>query len=281
MNPPASAQIRAAAQRLRNAGIDDPLREARKLACHAMDLSTEQLTLQMEAPFPAYAVRVFEDSLQAREARKPMAQIIGRHPFWKHSFRATPDVLVPRPETECLVAAALTRPPARILDLGTGTGAILLSLLAELPNAYGLGIDICANALAVAQQNAHEMRISERVDFQRSNWFSDVEGKFDLLVANPPYIPASQIPTLAPELAYEPRIALTDEGDGLSAYRAIIPRAPAHLSANGQLMVEIGETQGEAVLALFANAGFADLNILPDLDGRDRIVSGFHGAISV
>ena len=161
-----------------------------------------------------------------------------------------------------------------MLDLGTGSGCILLSLLAERPLATGLGTDLSPAALEVAAQNAEALGVAKRTKLMQSDWFANVAGRHDLILSNPPYIAASEMPELAPELAHEPRLALTDEGDGLSAYRAITAGAGAHLVPGGWLMVETGWTQGAQVAAMVRQAGFEEVHLRPDLDGRDRVVLG-------
>lgn len=212
--------------------------------------------------------------IQRRARREPVSQIVGKRSFWMHEFEVTANVLDPRPDTETLVEAALAQPYTSVLDLGTGSGCILLSLLHERPEARGVGTDISDAALEVARRNANRVGVADRVDWAVSDWFSNVSGRFDLIVSNPPYIAQDEMPDLAPELSYEPRIALTDEADGLSAYRTIAAQAPNHLAPGGRLLVEIGLTQGAAVMALFTQAGFAEVMLHPDLDGRDRVVSG-------
>lgn len=212
-------------------------------------------------------------ALTARLARQPVSQIRGWRHFWNHRFRVTPAVLDPRPDTETLVAHALERPFSRVLDLGTGSGAILLSLLAARPGASGLGTDLSPAALEVAMANAADLGITN-AQFLQSDWFADVTGQYDVIVSNPPYIAEDEMAGLEPEVSvWEPRMALTPGGDGLDAFRVITAGAGAHLSPDGRLMVEIGPAQGQAVAALFAAAGLRDIAILTDLDGRDRVVA--------
>jgi release factor glutamine methyltransferase len=266
--------LRQAVPRLRAAGVEDPPGDARRLLAHALDLSPDRLTLHLGEPVPPHAAGRFAAALSAREARRPVAQITGRRLFWGRAFRVTPDTLDPRPETEVLVAEALAAPFAQVLDLGTGTGCILLSLLADRPLATGLGTDRSAAALAVARANASDFGLSDRVAWAEADWFAGLSGTFDLIVSNPPYIAASEMASLDPEVRlHEPRMALTDDGDGLTAYRAIASDARRHLRPGGRLLVEIGPTQGPAVRALFAHAGLGNLRVLPDLDGRDRVVA--------
>ncbi len=264
--------LRQGAARLAQAGVPGAAEDARLLLAHALDLPRHHLAAALAAPLPPEALRRFDATLAARAARQPVSQILGRRAFWRHEFRVTRDTLDPRPETETLVEAALVGPFASVLDLGAGTGAILISLLAERPGARGLGTDISAAALEVARENARAVGVC--ADFLESDWFASVTGQFDLIVSNPPYIALDEMAQLAPEVReWEPRQALTDGADGLSAYRAIAAGAPAHLSPGGRLMVEIGPTQGAAVAALMRAAGLAEPRILPDLDGRDRVVA--------
>jgi release factor glutamine methyltransferase len=265
------AALRHASERLAQAGVPGAAADARLLLAHALDLPRHHLAAALAAPLPSEALRRFDASVAARAARQPVSQILGRRAFWKHDFRVTPDTLDPRPETEALVEAALRLAFGSVLDLGTGTGAILISLLAERPAARGIGTDISARALAVARQNA--ARIGVSADFIQSDWFSGISQGFDLIVSNPPYIALAEMAGLAPEVRdWEPRGALTDEGDGLSAYRAIAAGAPRHLNPGGSILVEIGPTQGGQVAALMVAAGLEAARVMPDLDGRDRVV---------
>ncbi len=216
----------------------------------------------------------FEVAVAKRVQRQPVSQIIGRRAFWRHEFTVTPDVLDPRPETETLVEAALAEPFSRVLDLGTGSGCILISLLAERPGATGVGTDVSERAVLVAGENAARIGVADRLILPLSDWYDDIGGRFDLIVSNPPYIAADEMAGLAPEVRdWEPRGALTDEGDGLAAYRAIAAGAANHLTPGGRLLVEIGPTQAASVTAIFRRSGFLDIGVQSDLDGRDRVVS--------
>lgn len=269
-----AALLPPAIRRLAAAGVPDPARDARRLLAHALGIAPDRLTLHLHDPLLAAAATRFEAALAARAARQPVSQITGQRAFWGRMFRVTPDVLDPRPETEVLVAAALSAPFTRVLDLGTGSGAILLSLLAERPQATGLGVDLSPAALAVARGNAVALGVDGRADFTLSDWFAGVAGRFDLIVSNPPYIAAGEMAALAPEVRdWEPHMALTPGGDGLDAYRAIAAGAPAHLAPGGRLLLEIGPTQGAAVAGLLQAAGFEGITLCADLDGRDRVVS--------
>ncbi|MBI1418296.1 MAG: peptide chain release factor N(5)-glutamine methyltransferase [Limimaricola sp.] len=273
--PTVASLLRAATTSLASAGIPDAARDARALLAHAMGVEAARLTLILpDAVDPAAAAR-FGTLVQRRVARVPVAQLIGRRCFWGRDFIVTADVLDPRPETEVLVAAALEAPFLRVLDLGTGTGCILLTLLAERPAANGLGVDLSPAACDVARRNAQALALNDRAEIRQGDWAAGVSGPFDLIVANPPYIAADEMPGLAPEVRLrEPHLALTDGGDGLGAYRAIMAQAPGLLAPGGRLLVEIGPAQGASVAGLMAAAGLDGVAILPDLDGRDRVVAG-------
>lgn len=267
--------LRRAIPRLQEAGIEDAARDSRVLLAHALGIGHDRLTLKLHDEMTEPQAKSYEEALVARVARQPVAQITGRRLFWGLSFRVTRDTLDPRPETETLVAEALKAPFLKMLDLGTGTGCILLSCLKGMPLARGLGTDISDAALQVAMGNTRDLGLEAQARFRRSDWFSDVSGAYDLIVSNPPYIAADEMTALAPEVRdWEPHLALTPGGDGLDAYRVIARGAGARLMPGGRLLVEIGPTQGPAVAALFEAAGLQDVRILPDMDGRDRVVAG-------
>lgn len=270
----AAEALRAALAPLRAAGVEDAPGDARRLLAHAMGIAPERLLLHMSDTLEDVQEAVFAAAIAARARRQPVAQITGRRRFWGLELRVTPDVLDPRPETEVLVAEALKRPFVRVLDLGTGSGAILLALLSGMGMATGLGVDLSPAALDVACGNARALGLEGRARFALSDWFAGVEGVFDLIVANPPYIAEAEMAALAPEVRlHEPRLALTPGGDGLDAYRAIARGALARLMPGGRILVEIGPAQGAAVSALLSAQGFGAVRVIADLDGRDRVVA--------
>lgn len=278
--PTVGAALAAAVRRLGEAGIADPVRDARRLLAHALGLPASRLTLALAGPMPAEAASRFAALVTDRARHRPVAQITGTRQFWGRDFVVTGDVLDPRPETETLIAAALARPAARILDLGTGTGCILLTLLAEWPEATGLGVDVSPAALDVAGQNAAALGLAGRAGFVEGDWAAGLAGPFDLIVSNPPYIAEDEIADLSRDVReWEPLLALSPGGDGLAAYRVLLPQAAAILAADGRVLVEIGAAQGAAVTAIARSAGFDPVAVLPDLDGRDRVVSLARGAI--
>lgn len=272
-----AAALAAAVTRLRDAGVESAATDARKLLAHALSVDLGRLTLHLPDALQPEALALFEGMIAARARFQPVAQIVGGRDFWGRRFAVTRDVLDPRPETETLIAAALEKPFVNVLDLGTGTGAILLTLLAERPQAHGVGVDLSPLALDVARGNAQTFGI-ERAAFHQSDWFADVSGQFDLIVSNPPYIGAGEIAALAPDVRdWEPMMALVprhDDGTGLAAYRHICGQAARYLRPSGWLVVEIGAGQGADVAQLFACAGFRNIAIRKDLDGRDRVVEG-------
>lgn len=265
--------LRAAIPLLRGAGIEDAARDARALLADAMGLGADRLTLHLQDDLPPLAEARFQSHVAARARRQPVAQILGERLFWGLTFVVTPDVLDPRPETEVLVEAALSQPFGKILDLGTGSGAILLSCLTFMPEATGHGIDLSPAALAVAKRNAERLGLRARAKFAVRNWFEKLTGRYDLIVSNPPYIAADEMPDLEPEVRlHEPLMALSPGGDGLDAYRAIAAGAGRHLLPGGRLLLEIGPTQGTSVMDLLRAQGFSVLDLLQDMDGRDRVV---------
>jgi release factor glutamine methyltransferase len=267
--------LRAAVQALAEAGIPDAAADARHLLAHALGVSRDRLILIGPDPMPIEAQESLDRLLARRIAREPVARITGQRLFWGRSFAVTPDVLDPRADTETLIATALEgAAPSRLLDLGTGSGAIALTLLAEWPQARAVATDISPAALAVAARNASALDVADRLELLLSDWFTGITGRFDLILSNPPYIAADEMPGLAPEvLLHDPSMALSPGGDGLAPYRIIAAQASAYLAPEGRVMVEIGWKQGAAVKAIFASAGWRDLRLIRDMEGRDRVLS--------
>ncbi len=266
--------LRQGVAQLVDAEIDGAARDARWLMAGCLGIEVGRLTLHERDEISDRAAERFAVQINERARGVPVSHLLGKRAFFGRTFKVTPDVLDPRPETEELVAAALAVPVTRVLDLGTGSGCILVSILAERAEAVGLGADMSDAALAVARQNAEAAAVSERCSFVASDWYAAIEGSFDLIVSNPPYIARDEMPGLATELSFEPRMALTDEADGLSCYRTICAGADSYLRAGGWLMVEIGPTQGAAVSGMMQAAGLLNVEIRTDLDGRDRVVLG-------
>lgn len=271
--PQVRAVVAEAVETLRAAGVADAVGDARRLLAHALGIAPARLTLHLDDPVEAPAAEAFAALVAARAARAPVSQLVGRRQFWGRDFLVTPDVLDPRPETETLVAAALEAPFATVLDLGTGSGCLLVTLLAERPGATGVGIDLSPAALRVAEANARRVGVEGKAAFRPGDWMAGVEERFDLIVANPPYIAAADMADLMPEVRdHEPHMALTDGGDGLGAYRVILRDAGDRLGPGGRLAVEVGAGQAGAVLALAEAAGWPPGETRADLDGRERVV---------
>lgn len=269
----AAEALAAAAARLRAAGVDDPARDARILLAHAAKVDAARITLIAPEDLAPDIAERFDDLVSLRAIRVPVSHLIGERAFYGRRFKVSSDVLDPRPDTETVIEAALSEPFERVLDLGTGSGCILVTLLGERPDATGLGTDISEAACLQASANAVLHHVADRAQFICADWLDGVQGRFDLIVSNPPYLSEAEMSDIAPELArHEPRIALTDGKDGLSVYRLLAAQAPGALSSMGRLLVEIGWTQGAAVRAIFEAEGWAQIEVLKDIDGRDRAV---------
>lgn len=266
--------LRAVIPELRAAGVEDAPRDARLLLAHALGVAADRLTLFLNDIMSDQSASLFRMAISARLGRQPVAQIIGQRLFWGRNFTVTRDTLDPRPETECLVAEALRQPFVKVLDLGTGTGCILLSCLAEMPMARGVGADVSGAAIVVAQANAAQLGLASRARFLVSDWFTQISGMFDLITANPPYISGEEMLQLSPEVRnWEPHLALSPGGDGLAAYKTIVAGASARLLAGGRLLLEIGPTQAAAVCKLLSAQGFEAIRVIQDFDARDRVVA--------
>lgn len=275
--------LRDAATALSAAGIDNVRFEARLLLARASGLSVEQLVARGAEAAPAPVASSLRDLTARRVRREPMAHILGEREFWGLPFKVSPAVLVPRPDSETVIEAALSLMPERtrpwsLLDLGVGSGCLLLTLLHEYPAATGVGLDMSEAALAVARSNAEALGVAGRVqlvlgDWRRPGWERQLGGPFDLVVSNPPYIEASAIDGLMPEVArFEPRAALDGGPDGLAAYRRIAAAAPALIASGGHLLVEAGEGQTIEISKIFAESGLAVGAPWKDLAGIDRVV---------
>lgn len=272
MNETVQDGLRRLTRDLAQGGVEEPAREARLILAHVLGVQTGRMTLMAPDALDRQDLGAALALVQRRAAGAPMAHLLGYREFHGRRFAVDARVLDPRPETEILVNCALDVPFGRVLDLGTGSGCVLLSLLAQRPEATGVGCDLSADAVQVARANAASLDLAARAEVIVSDWFEAVQGRFDVIVSNPPYIAADEMPDLARELRHEPRMALTDEADGLSAYRQILANAGDHLVPGGWLMLEIGWQQGRAVADLAADRGFAEVSVQPDLDGRDRVI---------
>ena len=285
--PTYDALLRDAAVALTAAGIDNVRFEARLLLGHAAGLSVEQLVARGSDPVPAGVAVAMRELTGRRVRREPMAYILGEREFWGLPFKVSPAVLVPRPDSETLIEAALDllperERPLRILDLGVGSGCLLLTLLREYPKATGVGVDASPEALAIAGENAGMLGVASRArlmvdDWRQAGWTDRLGGPFDLLVSNPPYIETSTIAALMPEVAnHEPRLALDGGPDGLEAYRIIAAAAPTLITPGGWALVEGGEGQAIDISGIFASVGMSPLAPRKDLAGVERVVASQH-----
>ena len=281
------ALLRDAAVALTSAGIDNVRFEARLLLARAAGLSVEQLIARGGDPVPATTATALRQLTARRVRREPMAYILGEREFWGLPFKVSPAVLVPRPDSETLIETALAllpdrMRPLRLLDLGAGSGCLLLTLLREYPEATGVGVDASEAALAVARENAEALGVASRAqlmagDWRRPDWTERLAGPFDLVVSNPPYIESRVIDGLMPEVArHEPRLALDGGADGLDAYRLIAAAAPRLIVPGGWLLVEGGEGQATDISGIFSAAGLSPKPPRKDLAGVERVVPAKH-----
>lgn len=251
------AAVREIAARLAAAGIEDARREARIILAAALGVDAAGLLLADDVPEAA-----FETYVARRVKREPLAYILGRREFWGLAFEVSPATLIPRPDSETLIEAALAAFPERarvkrILDLGTGTGCLLLAALSEFGRAFGVGVDLAFQAASLAARNARNLGLNGRCGFFTGDWAAALAGKFELVVSNPPYIAEAELSGLMPEVArFEPMRALAGGADGLAAYRAILRVLPGLLSDSGVAVLELGAGQGQAVAGLAQAAGF-------------------------
>jgi release factor glutamine methyltransferase len=276
-----AALLAEARASLAASGIDDPNLDARLIVEHFSATTQVDAIGRPDIPVGAEAVDSIRWAIARRAAGEPVHRILGFREFYGLRLNLSSETLEPRPDTETLVDAVLphlrqlaaTVGACRILDLGTGTGAIALALLAEVPEATAVGADISADALATANRNAKENGLSGRFQTVQSDWFEKISGSFHVIVANPPYIPSEELKTLQDEVRnFDPARALDGGADGLDAYRMIAAQAKVYLKAAGRLAVEIGHTQREAVRRLFEAAGFRIVEARKDLAGRDRVL---------
>lgn len=268
--------MRRAKRRLADAGIDSAEIDARLIVEHVTGTTRLDLIARPDQLVAGPHVEAIEAALARRAAREPVHRILGTREFYGLPMRISDGTLEPRPDTEVLVDAVLAvagEGPLRILDLGTGTGAILIALLAELPQASGVAVDISDEALETAAANADLNGVAERFRTVKSDWFADVAGEFDLIVSNPPYIATTHIADLDMDVrGFDPQRALDGGADGLDCYRAIVSGAGAHLAGKGWIGVEIGHDQKDKVTAIFEDAGFDRHEARKDLGGNDRVL---------
>lgn len=279
--PEVDHAFREAWRRLEAAGIESARTDARLLLGLVLGGGSEKVLAEKGRNLSEDEARHFDDVLARRLNREPISHILGTKEFWSLDYKVTTATLTPRPDTETVIDAVLnacTTPPARIVDLGTGTGCILLSLLGEWPDASGVGVDVSEAALEVAQANANALALADRTRFVRADWtvagwHDALGGPFDVMVSNPPYIPSADIETLQDDVRmFEPHLALDGGLDGLDAYRILVNAAKALLVDDGVLAFEVGIGQSEDVKHIIAGAGLRFVDVVKDLAGIDRAV---------
>lgn len=273
-----AATLDRAAAILRAAGVESARLDARLIVAAATGWSREELLVSPRSVPEKAAFETIATMVDRRAAREPLAHILQSREFWSLPFRVTPDVLTPRPESETIVEAVLAwaktrHSPATLLDLGTGSGCLLLALLHEFPDAAGIGVDRSAAALDIAATNARALGMAGRARFRQGNWADGLTETFDVVVANPPYIAAHEIAGLAPEVArFEPKGALDGGRDGLDAYRSLLPGLRRLLVSGGLAALEVGAGQAAAVSAIAADSGLRPAGTRRDLAGIERVV---------
>ncbi len=264
---------------MKSAGLDTPVLDARLIVQHALGIDWNSLFMAADQPLTGGERMQLESGLIRRAAHEPVSRIVGHRHFWTLNLSVTPDTLDPRPDTETLIEAAVAAIPDRktpltILDLGTGTGALLIALLSEYPEATGIGVDLSPGALAVAKANAESHGVEKRAAFRQGRWTNGIAGPFDLIVSNPPYIEQGDLPGLPPEVReHDPMLALDGGSDGLDAYRAIVPALAELMTGSSLAILEIGAGQGDDVVAIALQSGLTSTERRRDLGGIERALS--------
>ena len=275
--------------KLKAAGVENAVGDARLLLAYALQASKEALIAEPGRVLNARELHNFNIALFRRESREPMSHILGKREFYGIEFDISPDVLDPRPDSETLIEAVLLQMPdknefIRILDLGSGSGCLVLSLLTQYPKAYGVGVDASLKALKQFRKNIDKLGLGERAQGVRSNWLADLPQtwlqSFDVIVSNPPYIPSHDIASLEPEVKdYEPLLALDGGEDGFDCYKDILAEAHLYLKPEGLLVFECGIGQAENLKEMMEAMGYENIFIRKDLAGIERVVGGRFGGL--
>lgn len=281
-HPTVGALLSAASKRLATSGVESARREARLLLAQILGCDPQKLFREPELPVGERHRQAYDELLVRRLAGVPLSRLRGWREFWSLRFALSPGTLDPRADSETLIEAALQRfeqpdAPLRILDLGTGSGCLLLALLSEYPNAWGLGIDLSPDAAGTALENARDLALNDRAAFLCGDWTAALDrggsGKFDLVISNPPYIGRAELEGLVPEVRlHDPHLALAGGHDGLACYRDLIPQVCDLLREDGVMLLEIGSSQAEAVRGLLARSEWKGIEVIKDLAMRDRCV---------
>jgi len=254
--------------------IDNAPRDARILVAHALGIPKSQLSMKIKENVSEETKASLEKLISRRINREPIAKILGKRQFWGRTFFINEDVLDPRGDTETLIDYVIDSPVRSVLELGTGSGVIAISLACEWKEVHVVATDISEAALFVAQKNAQNFDVQDKIDFLKSDWFEAIEGKFDLIISNPPYVGLSEINEISQEvLNYDPDLALFAGSDGLGAYKRIIPNLTKFLNPGGTVILEIGASQSESVKNLMNSYGLSEVKTLKDLARKDRLVT--------
>lgn len=264
-------------QYFKEKGVESPRLDAEVLLSHIVKCDRIHLYVNFDRPLMQDELNRYRTAVKLRAQRVPVAYILGEKEFMGHTFRVTEDVLIPRPDTEILVEEAIRlladKPSVRIVDIGTGSGAIILSVLLDVEGATGVAVDLSEKALAVAQSNSERLGVGDRVELRHGDLYAPIAGeKYDMIVSNPPYIPVCDMQMLSPEVHKEPEMALVGGTDGLDFYRRLIDGAPSLLNEGGMVLFEVGIHQAQEVARLGRERGFSETRILNDYAGIERVV---------
>ena len=260
--------------KLSESGIEGAARDARILTAYALQIPISELSLKINEQVSGEITSKLEKLILRRIHREPISKILGRREFWGRSFSISENVLDPRGDTETLIEFVIEKPVKSVLELGTGSGAIAITLACEWKEVQVTAIDISEEALLLAKSNAEKFNVQNKIDFLKSDWFGAVKGTFDLIISNPPYIGLAEQDELSAEVVkYDPEIALFAGRDGLDAYKRIIPNLPKFLKPDGFVALETGASQSNQVRNMMNAVGFIDVKIVKDLSGKDRLVA--------
>ena len=261
------------ALKLSHSGIESAARDARILTAHALEVPISDLSLKINDKVSAAIIFELEKLMLRRINREPISKILGRRDFWGRTFSINKNVLDPRGDTETLIDYVIEKPVRSVLELGTGSGVIAVTLACEWREVNVTATDISEDALVLAEINAAKFNVENKIQFVKSDWFNNVEGMYDLIISNPPYIGLIEQDKISTEVAkYDPKIALFAGYDGFDAYKSIIPKLTKFLNPDGFVVLEIGASQSKQVKDIFNSSGFFDVEVVKDLSGKDRAI---------
>ena len=260
--------------KLSRSGIEGAARDARILTAYALEIPISELSLKLDELVSEQIISEIEKFILRRINREPISKILGKREFWGRSFSISENVLDPRADTETLIDFVIEKPVKSVLELGTGSGAIAVTLACEWKEVHLTAVDISEDAISMAKINAEKFNVQNKIHFLKSDWFESVRGSFDLIISNPPYIGLVEQDEIAAEvIKYDPEVALFAGRDGLEAYKRIIPKLANFLNPDGLVVLETGASQSNEVKKMMNEVGFIDAKIVKDLSGKDRLVS--------